>query len=40
VDLRDPATRQAYVEARRRPDVGAVRGELEAHYARFWGRPR
>jgi len=39
VDFEDPAARAAYVEARRRPDVRSVRGELAEHYARFW-RPR
>jgi|GEM_PF-2001205 len=37
VDFGDPAQRQAYVEARRRPDVSTVRGQLAEHYARFWG---
>lgn len=36
VDLKDPTVRDAYVEARRRPDVGSGRAELAAHYARFW----
>ena len=36
VNLNDPAVREAYVEARRRPDVGSVRGQLAAHYERFW----
>jgi hypothetical protein len=39
VDLKDPAIREAYVEARRRPDVASIRTQLVAHYARFW-RPR
>jgi hypothetical protein len=39
VDLNDPAIREAYVEARRRPDVASIRTQLVAHYARFW-RPR
>jgi hypothetical protein len=38
VDLKDPATREAYVEARRRPDVASVRAELAEHYARVWRR--
>jgi predicted Zn-dependent protease len=38
VDLADPATREAYVEARRQPDVRSVRAQLTAHYARFWRR--
>jgi hypothetical protein len=38
VDFKDPAARDAYVEARRRPDLRSVRAQLEAHYARFWRR--
>ncbi|HEU4368764.1 MAG TPA: matrixin family metalloprotease [Methylomirabilota bacterium] len=38
VDLTDPATRGAYVEARRRPDVGTARAQLAEHYARVWRR--
>lgn len=38
VDLNDPATRQAYVEARRHPDVRSVRVQLAEHYARIWHR--
>jgi len=36
VNLNDPAVREAYVDARRRPDVGSVREQLAAHYERFW----
>lgn len=36
VDLHDPATRAAYVAARRNPDLRSVRGQLGAHYARVW----
>jgi hypothetical protein len=36
LDFKDPAVRDAYVAARRRPDVGSVRTHLAAHYARFW----
>jgi hypothetical protein len=39
VDLKDPATRQVYVEARRRPEVASVRAQLAEHYARFWRTP-
>jgi hypothetical protein len=39
VDLKDPATLAAYVEARRRPDVGSVREQLATHYARHWRAP-
>jgi hypothetical protein len=38
VDLKDPATREAYVDARRRPDVRTVRGQLAEHYGRVWRR--
>jgi hypothetical protein len=38
VDLTDPATREAYVEARRHPDVRSVRAQLAEHYARAWRR--
>jgi hypothetical protein len=38
VDLRDPAVREVYVEARRRPDLHSVRAQLIDHYRRFWRR--
>jgi hypothetical protein len=38
VDFKDPAARDAYVEARRRPDLGTVRAQLVEHYTRFWRR--
>jgi hypothetical protein len=38
LDFNDPAVREAYVEARRHPDVGSVRTQLVAHYERFWRR--
>jgi hypothetical protein len=38
VDFNDPAAREAYVEARRHPDLGTVRAQLADHYARFWRR--
>ena len=37
-NLEDPATREAYVAARRRPDVRSARAQLAEHYRRFWGR--
>jgi len=37
VDFGDPGAREAYVEARRHPDVGSVRAQLAEHYRRFWG---
>ena len=39
VDFADPAARDAYVEARRRPDVRSARVQLGEHHAAFW-RPR
>jgi hypothetical protein len=36
VDFKDPLAREAYVQARRHPDVRSVRTQLAAHYARFW----
>ena len=40
IAFHDPATREAYVEARRHPDVRSVRTQLAEHYARAWrGRP-
>jgi hypothetical protein len=38
VDFNDPVAREAYVEARRHPDLRSVREELIAHYTRFWRR--
>jgi hypothetical protein len=38
VDFNDPAAREAYVEARRHPDLRSVRAQLIAHYARFGPR--
>ena len=38
VDLDDAATREAYVQARRHPDLRSVREQLIAHYGRFWPR--
>ena len=36
LDFHDPAVREAYIEARRHPDIGSVRTQLAAHYERFW----
>ena len=36
LDFKDPAVRAAYVESRRRPDVGTVKPQLSAHYERVW----
>ena len=38
VNLEDPATRDAYVAARRRPHVRSTRAQLADHYRRFWSR--
>ena len=38
IDFTDPAAREAYVEARRHPDLGSVRAQLVDHYMRFWRR--
>jgi hypothetical protein len=36
VDFNDPVAREAYIEARRHPEVGTVRAQLMEHYGRFW----
>jgi hypothetical protein len=36
VDFNDPAARDAYIEARRHPDVRSARAQLAEHYARVW----
>ena len=36
VDFNEPAQREAYIEARRHPDVRSARAELAEHYARVW----
>ncbi|MBI2218897.1 MAG: matrixin family metalloprotease [Candidatus Rokubacteria bacterium] len=36
IDFKDPPTRDAYIAARRQPDVRSVRGEIAAHYEAFW----
>jgi hypothetical protein len=38
VDFGEAAVREAYVEARRHPDVRSVRVQLGEHYGRVWGR--
>jgi len=38
LDFNDAAVRDAYVEARRHPDVRSVRVQLGEHYGRVWGR--
>ena len=36
LNFNDAATREAYVAARRHPDVGSTRAQLTEHYRRFW----
>jgi hypothetical protein len=36
VDFRDPAQREAYLEARRHPALSSVERQLVEHYQRFW----
>jgi matrixin len=36
IDFNDPTVRQAYVEARRHPDLRSASTQLRAHYDRFW----
>ena len=36
VDLADPVTRAAYIEARRHPDLNSVAPDLAAYYSNFW----
>ena len=36
LNFNDAAIREAYIEARRHPDVGSIRQQLAAHYERFW----
>jgi hypothetical protein len=38
IDFKDPAARDAYVEARRHPELRSVRAQLVDHYNRFWRR--
>lgn len=40
IDFNDPAARDAYLAARRQPDVRSVRGEIAAHYETFWTQHR
>jgi hypothetical protein len=36
IDFSDAAVRDAYIEARRRPDLTSVRDQLAEHYRRLW----
>jgi hypothetical protein len=38
IDFHDPVVRQAYVEARRHPDLRSVSSQLRTHYDRLWNR--
>ena len=38
IDFNDGAVREAYVAARRNPDVRSSAGELAGHYRKFWAR--
>lgn len=38
IDFNDPATREAYIEARRHPDVRSAEEQLRRHYETFWAR--
>jgi Matrixin len=38
VDFNDATQRDAYIEARRHPDLRSVSAELGEHYRRFWAR--
>jgi len=36
IDFGDPSVREAYIAARRHPDLASVRAEVLTHYRRFW----
>ena len=36
INFSDPATRAAYVEARRHPDLRSIAPDLAAHHQKFW----
>lgn len=38
VDFNDATQRDAYIDARRHPDLASLRAELAGHYQRFWAR--
>ena len=38
LNFEDPATRAAYIAARRHPDLHSVLPDLVAHYRQFWGK--
>ena len=39
IDFNDPTVRDAYLAARRQPDVKSSANELAEHYRKFWSRP-
>ena len=39
IDFNDPTVRDAYIAARRQPDVKSSASELAEHYRKFWSRP-
>jgi hypothetical protein len=39
IDFNDPTVRDAYIAARRQPDVKSSASELAEHYRKFWRRP-
>jgi hypothetical protein len=36
INFKDPATRAAYIQARRRPNLQSVAPDLAVHYQKFW----
>jgi hypothetical protein len=38
IDFNDPVARQAYIDARRHPDLRSISAQLRAHYDRLWRR--
>ncbi|MBI1736415.1 MAG: matrixin family metalloprotease [Candidatus Rokubacteria bacterium] len=38
IDFNDPVVREAYIAARRQPEVRTAAAQLAEHYARFWKR--
>jgi predicted Zn-dependent protease len=38
LNFQDPATREAYLAARRHPLVGSAAAQLVPHYRQFWGK--
>jgi hypothetical protein len=39
IDFGDPDVRNAYIDARRHPDLRSVKAQLRTHYDRLWGGP-